>query len=110
MARRDPRTKSALEAVRTPSTAASMIRPEAVDEGDESFARLGEALRRLALGLAAMLFVARAYYPSEDAESGTGLIWVFAMLATIGAGRSPRPCSPGRSGSAGRGPTRRSWP
>ncbi len=29
-----------------------------------------------------MLFVARAYYWSEDAETGTGLIWVFALLGT----------------------------
>ncbi len=31
-----------------------------------------------------MLFVARAYFTSEDAETGTGLIWVFAMLAASG--------------------------
>ena len=48
----------------------------------------------------------RAYFPSEDADTGSGLIWVFAILATS-AWRSPRPSSPGRSGSAGRGPTRR---
>ena len=49
---------------------------------DETFARLGEFLRRAALGLTAMLVVSRAYFPSEDAQSGSGLIWVFAMLAT----------------------------
>jgi len=29
-----------------------------------------------------MLLVARAYYWSEDAREGTGLVWVFALLAT----------------------------
>jgi O-antigen ligase len=29
----------------------------------------------------ALLIVARAYYPSEDAETGSGLIWVFGLLA-----------------------------
>ncbi len=33
-----------------------------------------------------MLFVARAFYPSEDAESGTGLIWVFCILGTAALG------------------------
>ncbi len=46
--------------------------------------RLGEGLRRLALGLTGALLVARAYYPSEDAETGTGLTWIFAMLAVAG--------------------------
>jgi O-Antigen ligase len=50
------------------------------DEPDETFVKLGEFLRRASLGLAAMLFVARAYFPSEDAETGSGLIWVFTML------------------------------
>lgn len=54
--------------------------------GDETFAWLGERLRRLALGLTAGLFVARAYFPSEDAASGSGLIWVFGILATAGLG------------------------
>ena len=57
-----------------------MPEPELVVE--DSFAWLGERLRRVALGLTAMLFVVRAYFPSEDAESGSGLIWVFAILAT----------------------------
>ena len=30
----------------------------------------------------AMLFVARAYFPSEGAESGSGLVWVFGLLGT----------------------------
>ena len=62
------------------------------------------------LGLAAMLFVVRAYFPSEDADSGSGLVWVFAMLATSALADRFRCYSAGRSGSAGRGPTRRSWP
>jgi hypothetical protein len=53
-----------------------------LDEPDEAFARLGEGLRRASLALMAVLFVARAYFPSEDADTGTGLTWVFAILAT----------------------------
>jgi hypothetical protein len=33
-----------------------------------------------------MLLVARAYFPSEDADTGSGLIWVFAVLATTAVG------------------------
>jgi O-antigen ligase/tetratricopeptide (TPR) repeat protein len=80
MARRAPRAKPATEADRGFTSLAPGPRVEA--EGDETFARLGEYLRRAALGLAAMLFVARAYFPSEDAESGSGLVWVLLMLAT----------------------------
>ena len=84
MARRDPRAKSARKAPRDTLLVEPRARPGPAlqDEPDETFAGLGEFLRKGALGLAAMLFVARAYFPSEDAESGTGLIWVFAMLAT----------------------------
>jgi O-antigen ligase/tetratricopeptide (TPR) repeat protein len=82
MARRDPRPKSTTKADRAVRTLEPGPRPGLEAEGDETFARLGEFLRRGSLGLAGMLFVARAYFPSENAESGTGLIWVFAMLAT----------------------------
>jgi len=57
-----------------------------LSQGDDTFGWLGERVRRLALGLTAMLVVARAYYPSEDASQGTGLIWVFAILATSALG------------------------
>ncbi len=82
MASRAPRAKSAPEAPRSPSNDPSRIRPDLDEPGDEAFAKLGEALRRIALGLAGMLFVSRAYFPSEDADSGSGLVWVLAMLAT----------------------------
>jgi O-antigen ligase len=84
MARRDPRTKSAIKADRDPRTSAAKLRPGPTPEAenDETFAQLGEFLRRVSLGLAAMLFVVRAYYWSEDAETGTGLVWVFAVLGT----------------------------
>ena len=56
-------------------------------EGDEAlFPRFGEFLRKAALGSLALLFVTRAYYPSEDAEVGSGLIWVFLMLCVSGIG------------------------
>lgn len=48
------------------------------------FPQLGEFLRRAALGAMALLFVTRAYYPSEDAEAGTGLVWVFLLLGVAG--------------------------
>ncbi len=54
-------------------------------EGDEAlFPRFGEFLRRSALGSLALLFVTRAYYPSEDAETGTGLVWIFLLLGVSG--------------------------
>lgn len=48
------------------------------------FPRLGELFRRAALGSLALLFVTRAYYPSEDAETGSGLVWVFLLLGVSG--------------------------
>src|SRR5436309_15786843 len=50
-------------------------------------ARLGECLRRLALGLTAALVTARAYWPSEPdlkAEAGSGLDWALAILLVTG--------------------------
>ena len=58
------------------------------EDGDAEFAaRLGEWLRRIALGLTAALMTARAYWPSEadyQLEAGTGLDWVWAMLMVAG--------------------------
>ncbi len=50
------------------------------------FPELGEFLRRAALGLLALLFVTRAYYPSEDADSGSGLVWVLCLIGVAGLG------------------------
>lgn len=81
---------------RRPRPAASPTSPEADPEpsgllGDAEPAAwgLGEWLRRGALGLAAALIVARAYWPAEfrtEAESGSGLLWALMMLiaATLG--------------------------
>ena len=77
MARRDPRAKSSPSPGRGPSSTAPAPEPF---EANDTFGWLGERLRRLALGLTAMLLVARAYYPSEDAPEGPGLVWVFAVL------------------------------
>ena len=84
MSRREPRPKSTARPDRAVLTSGPDRRPAIDEGGDESFARIGEGLRRLALGLVAILFVARAYYPSEGAASGTGLAWVLAVLATSG--------------------------
>jgi hypothetical protein len=90
MARRDPRTKLANHLERRPASPSSASAPaprvESLENGDEVFVAIGEFLRKTALGLAAMLFVIRAYFPSEDAESGSGLVWVFAVLATTAIG------------------------
>ena len=45
---------------------------------------LDEFARRAALGSLALLVVARAYYPSEDAETGSGLVWVLLLLMVTG--------------------------
>jgi O-antigen ligase len=53
----------------------------------ERAAWLGERVRRLALGLTVALIAARAYWPAEPnfkEEAGTGLVWAFAMLLTVG--------------------------
>jgi O-antigen ligase len=60
-------------------TAASRAEPE-IPADDESFARIGESVRRLALALTGILLVIRPYWPSEDAATGTGLTWVCATL------------------------------
>lgn len=44
----------------------------------------GERLRKLALGLTAALIAARCYWPGEDAETGSGLLWVLLVLLTMG--------------------------
>src|SRR5947209_6115303 len=83
MSRREQRAKTSPKAPRNVLLeAAQPSRPALLEDPDETFAKVGEFLRRAALGLTAMLFVTRAYFPSEDAESGSGLVWVFAMLAT----------------------------
>ena len=55
-----------------------------VEPDDEVFERLGEILRRAALGLTAALMVARAYWPGEgvrpEQETGRGLYWTLAVL------------------------------
>ncbi|WP_435007434.1 O-antigen ligase family protein [Tundrisphaera lichenicola] len=81
MSTRDPRSKPAPRTEHRPSTA----RPPAYSaesSGEDTFAWMGERLRRVALGLTAMLLVARAYFPSEDAETGSGLVFVLAYLGT----------------------------
>ena len=55
--------------------------------GEASAAKVGEQIRRLALGLFAALMTARAYWPSEidpSQDSGSGLVWVLAMLIVVG--------------------------
>ena len=70
-----------------PSATAADRRPR--PEPDEALAAgLGEALRRVALGLTAALIVARAYWPGEgvrnEEDSGAGLAWSLAVLLTAG--------------------------
>ena len=59
--------------------------PKPVDEPSDLFSPgLGEFIRRAALGSLALLVVARAYYPSEDAATGSGLVWVLLLLMVSG--------------------------
>jgi O-antigen ligase len=63
--------------------------PDGSTEVAASTARLGERLRRLALGLLAALITARAYWPGElDLKKGpsTCLGWVLALMLVAGLG------------------------
>ena len=82
MARRNPATLA-------PKTSdGTLTEPRGLFDFDPEVAgALSETLRRVSLGLVAGLIVARAYFPSEvvsEADSGTGLIWVFSMLVAAG--------------------------
>ena len=70
MARRNPPVKAGSKSAEAPS--------------DLFYPGLGEFARRAALGSLALLVVARAYYPSEDAETGSGLVWVLLLLMVSG--------------------------
>ncbi len=64
---------------------ADPIRPVSLDESDSAgtAARVGERVRRAALGLTAALVTARAYATSEpnmDHGAGAGLYWVLALF------------------------------
>jgi hypothetical protein len=61
------------------------------DSGNSEFAaaadRIGERMRRVALGLFAALVTARPYWPSEvdpDKVSGSGLVWTVAVILVAG--------------------------
>ncbi len=57
------------------------------DSDAELAAKIGEWLRRVALGLTAALMVARTYWPSEPDyrnDVGSGTVWVFALLLVVG--------------------------
>ena len=89
MARRDSRATPDPSFARsprstTPTDRSSAQAPVAPLDRDEVFPRLGEFCRRAALGLLALLVVTRAYYPSEDAESGSGLVWVLCLIGVTG--------------------------
>ena len=58
--------------------------PTDPESADLFYPGLGEFARRAALGSVAILVVARAYYPSEDAEAGSGLVWVLLLLLVSG--------------------------
>lgn len=51
--------------------------------GDDDFVVLAERLRRVALGLLALLIASRPYWPSEDSNGIPGLTWTFAVLLTL---------------------------
>ncbi|MBV8554118.1 MAG: O-antigen ligase family protein [Planctomycetaceae bacterium] len=84
MARRHPRPGAPVKPGPKPGPGSEPL----AEDGDAAFAaHLGEWLRRVALGLAAALMTARAFWPSEPDyanEAGTGLDWVLAMLMVAG--------------------------
>ncbi len=89
MSRRRPRSPRP-PAPRSPEPAAGARNLSAVLEAPEdgpSPARIGERVRRVALGLSAALIVARTYTTSEpDLERGAGggLVWILALLVVFG--------------------------
>jgi hypothetical protein len=64
---------------RSPAPASGLF-----DEDEDVAAQVGERLRRIALGITAALIVVRAYFPGEDADTGSGLGWVLAILTAAG--------------------------
>jgi hypothetical protein len=60
--------------------------PALFAEDEDLAEQAGEWLRRAALGLAAALMTARVYFPGEDAETGSGLVWIAAVLLAAGLG------------------------
>src|ERR1700722_19862254 len=88
MARRG--TKSPVPPRSRPAERPAPPRGSAEDDGrdraDEA-RRLGENLRRLALGLTAALVTARAFWPSEPdlkEGAGRGLLWVLSVFVVFG--------------------------
>ena len=86
MSRRTPRTTAA--PVSKARTAPKREARDVEDDEDvDSLLRLGEGLRRIALGATASLLTVRALWPSEPdyrEDAGGGLIWVFALMLTFG--------------------------
>ncbi|GAC1328022.1 MAG: hypothetical protein NVSMB14_18330 [Isosphaeraceae bacterium] len=61
------------------------IEPQRADD-DPLAPRVGESLRKIALGLLAALIVARPYWPCEgvrEEETGLGLSWVCSILLCL---------------------------
>ena len=90
MARRNLPPESGPRIARPPESATRTHQPARPRPASEPaaetifFPDLGEFLRRAALGLLALLVVARAYYPSEDADTGSGLPWVLLVVGVSG--------------------------
>lgn len=78
--RREAKDRAKREAAATPAEPA----PEGfLGEGEPAAHQWGEALRRTALSLLAALIAARAYFPGEDAEQGSGSGWLLILLLTL---------------------------
>src|SRR5262245_37440723 len=94
MARRGARAPvpPAPKPARSPSSARELAHASA--ESDDSdlrgrASRVGERMRRGALGLTTALLTARAFWPSEPdlkEGAGAGLIWVLVLLVAAGLG------------------------
>lgn len=66
--------------VAVPATSPTKVPAGLFDEDEDLAAQVGERLRRLSLGMTAALITARAFFPGEDADTGSGLVWVLAIL------------------------------
>src|SRR4051812_18863812 len=81
MASRKPRPTIRVEPAASIATTPEPQGP--LGHAEPQAAALGDVFRRIALGLAAALMVARAYWPAEyraEGDTGSGLLWALLML------------------------------
>ncbi len=76
--------KSRLRSAEPAANSQDLLSGTLLGDAEPAARAVAEVLRRTALGLAAALIVARAYWPAEfrsEEDSGGGLLWALLMLA-----------------------------